>query len=60
MPLSAKQHELLETLEKTSASDFWTNATDLTEMAAAAHGQAGLVPHHDGGQTARHCTGAVA
>ena len=25
MPLSAQQHELIETLEKTAASDFWTD-----------------------------------
>jgi dsDNA-binding SOS-regulon protein len=34
MPLSAKQHELLETLDKTSSSGFWTNELTLTEIAA--------------------------
>ena len=37
MPLSAKQYELLETLEKTSASGFWTDPTTLQEVADAAY-----------------------
>lgn len=33
MPLSAKQYELLETLDKTSSSGFWTDPTTLQEIA---------------------------
>jgi hypothetical protein len=33
MPLSAQQYELIETLEKTGASDFWTDPTTLREVA---------------------------
>lgn len=33
MPLTAHQYELIETLEKTSASDFWTDAATLTDVA---------------------------
>ena len=38
MPLSAQHYELLETLEKTASSDFWTTQMTLQEVASAAHG----------------------
>ena len=55
MPLSAQQYELLETLETTAASDFWTDPTHVAGGGHAAHEQAGLVSHHDGRTAAWHC-----
>ena len=33
MPLTAQQDELIETLEKTASSEFWTNQMTLHDVA---------------------------